>query len=143
LGDPDGVPVLIPCGTGTVVDLGALTSDSTLVFYEIQDGVDQIWLDWVTFAVNDTGVPPWNQVFYWGDADITNNGSIPNGYATDGDGEADNEVIPTSSLYGTPPFQTGILIPIPPAFRPYRYVLISAPLSCGDPAEVDSIRTLP
>lgn len=139
--------VQIPCGTGTIVDLGRSTSDGTLIFYEILTSPptvpDSISLDWITLAVNDTGVDPWNQVFYWGDTDTTNNGSIPLSYAIDADGEADNEIIPTSVLYGSLPYPTGIMITIPPAFQPYRYVLISAPLSCGDPAEVDSIETLP
>lgn len=140
-GPPDGVITTVPCDTGIIYDLGASTSNGALVFYEApQEPI--LFLDWVIISVSNSTSGPWNNIFFWGDFNPFNNGLIPSSYYTDGDGEADNEPINASDLWGSP-FQSGIRIPISGAFTPYRYVLISAPSGCGDPAEVDTIESYP
>lgn len=139
-GPPDGGIISIPCDAGILYDLGAPTSNPSLVFYENIQG-DIIFLDVVILSVSINSTGPWNNVFYWGDSNPSNNGLIQPYHYTSG--ESDNEEIPTSELFGTPPYQSGIPIPISPAFMPYQYVLISAPFFCGDPAEVDTIETYP
>jgi hypothetical protein len=131
----------VPCDTGIIYDLGAPTANGALVYYEAPQ-VPILFLDVVIISVSNSSSGPWNNIFFWGDFNPFNNGLIPSGYYTDGDGEADNEPINATDLWGTP-FQSGIRIPIPGAFTPYQYVLISAPSGCGDPAEVDTIETYP
>jgi hypothetical protein len=138
-GPPDGGITAIPCNEGVIFDLGS-TSNPALVFYENATG-GIINLDIVIISVSASSTGPWNNVFYWGDGNPGNNGSIQ-AYHFAG-GELDNEVIPEGELFGTPPYQSGISIPISSAFMPYQYVLISAPGFCGDPAEIDSIETYP
>jgi hypothetical protein len=139
-GPPDGAVISIPCLEGVIYDLGGPTSNPALVYYENATG-GIINLDIVIISVSASSTGPWNNVFYWGDGDPSNNGTIQAyHFAT---GEFDNEPIPTTELFGTDPFQSGISIPISSSFMPYQYVLISAPFFCGDPAEVDSIETYP
>jgi hypothetical protein len=139
-GPPDGAALSIPCLEGIIYDLGGQTSYPSLVYYEIATG-GIINLDVVIISVSTSSAGPWNNVFYWGDGNPSNNGTIQAyHYAS---GEFDNEVIPTTELFGTDPLQSGISIPISSAYMPYQYVLISAPFFCGDPAEVDSIEIYP
>jgi len=145
-GPPDGVITTIPCDTGIIYDLGAPTSNGALVYYEVPQ-VPILFLDWVIISVSSSSSGPWNNIFFWGDFNPFNNGLIPSRYYTDPagpfPGEADNEPIDAVDLFGTPPFQSGIRIPVSSSFAPYQYVLISAPSGCGDPAEVDTIESYP
>ncbi len=50
--------------------------------------------------------------------------------------ETDNETIPAAELLNN----SGILIPVGST---YRYVRFTAPMPCGDPAQVDAIDFLP
>jgi ABC-type cobalt transport system substrate-binding protein len=140
-GPPDGVITTVPCDTGIIYDLGAPTNNGALVYYEAPQ-VPILFLDVVIISVSNSSSGPWNNIFFWGDFNPFNNGLIPSSYYTDSDGEADNEPINATDLWGTP-FQSGIRIPISGAFTPYQYVLISAPSGCGDPAEVDTIESYP
>ena len=140
-GPPDGVITTVPCDTGIIYDLGAPTANGALVYYEAPQ-VPILFLDVVIISVSNSSSGPWNNIFYWGDLNPFNNGLIPSSYYTDADGEADNEPINATDLFGSP-FQSGIRIPISGAFTPYQYVLISAPSGCGDPAEVDTIESYP
>jgi len=126
----------IPCLDGILFDVGGPTSYPALVYYENETG-GIINLDDVIVSVSASSTGPWNNVFFWGDGNPSNNGLIePYHYAS---GEFDNEVIPTTELYGTEPYKSGIPIPIPSAYQPYQYILVSAPFYCGDPAEMDTI----
>ena len=80
------------------------------------------------------------EVFYWGDDDTANNGVIDPGYLdySESPPEVDNQEIPSSDLYNG----HGILIPLG-GNHPYRYVRISAPSGCDDPAQIDAIDYLP
>jgi hypothetical protein len=72
-------------------------------------------------------------VFYWGDANDTNNGLIlPSHFPP----EVDNAEIPWNELYDGG-YPTGILIPVGGT---YRYIQIEAPPSCLDPAQIDSVQ---
>jgi hypothetical protein len=139
-GPPDGSVISVPCLEGVIYDLGGLTNYPSLVFYENATG-GIINLDVVIISVSASSTGPWDNVFYWGDGNPGNNGTIQAyHYAS---GELDNEVIPTTELFGTDPFQSGITIPISSSFMPYQFVQISAPFFCGDPGEVDSIEIYP
>jgi hypothetical protein len=135
IGPPDGVFLSIPCGSGVVVDLGAPTAIGSLVYYEREypPGSSQIMMDWVIVQLSPDNITYGPAVFYWGDSDPSNNGSIP---PTHFPPENYNEVIPFSELY----LSTGVVINVGGT---YRYVLISAPSSCYESAEVDAIQVLP
>jgi hypothetical protein len=137
LGNPDNSPLDLGCGSEAIVDLGAQIWIDDLIFYEYLNpgGCDGgICLDWVVIEVSNIYTGPWTEVFYWGDTNDFNNGSVEAyHYAVT---EVDNEVIHTSELYNG----RGILVPLNGA---YRYVRFYAPVPCGDPAQIDSIDTLP
>jgi hypothetical protein len=86
--------------------------------------------------LSETNEDPWTVVpiFYWGDTDGANNGTIlPYHFPP----EADNAGIPASELYnGGLPYPTGIIVPIGGI---YRYIRIGAPAGCQDSAQIDSI----
>lgn len=88
------------------------------------------------YVSNDAG-GGWMEVFYWGDGNTGNNGSIlPSHYPPIMPDEADNELIPWGELYNL----TGIEIGVGGT---YRYILIAVPLACGDPAQIDSFEIWP
>ena len=137
IGPPDGDYYDLDCNTTLVLDLGSQTWIQTLIFYEFLNpsGCSTgICLDWIVIDLSTSSDGPWTQVFYWGDAVSTNNGSVqPYHYAT---GETDNEVIPLVELdYGH-----GILLPVNDT---YRYIQVYAPDSCGDEAQINSFDILP
>jgi len=135
IGPPDGSYNEIGCGGSIWVDLGSPTWIGTLVYYEVENPSDPgyIALDWVLVSVSDNSDGPWSLIFYWGDSNPGNNGSVPPAYYPP---ENDNQSIGIGELYNN----TGILIGVGGT---YRYVMISAPPACGDPAQVDSIEVLP
>ena len=100
-------------------------------------------LDWIIVEVGRSSSGPWVQVFNWGDTVLDSNTNIGQaGYGASG--ELDNQPIPFTDLYqGSSP---GIAIDVD-AFAPagnYQWVRISSPLGGdNDPAEVDSIKSLP
>ncbi len=124
-----------------------------LVFYEwfnsnpAPGGVLQ---DFIVIELSEDG-NNWYEIFNWGDGynppmdDFTNISTFSN----DGDGEVDNEVIPSNILYGippNPPQATGILIDInllglSPNLS-FRYLRFHCPAGGGDAAQVDSIERL-
>ena len=118
-----------------MVDLGSQTWIGSLVYYEVENPSDPgfIALDWVIVYVSTDATGPWTLIFYWGDADSGNNGSVPPAYYPP---ENDNQQIGMVELYNG----TGIISPVGGT---YRYVLIEAPPGCGDPAQVDAIEVLP
>ena len=135
IGPADGLYYEIGCGEGIIVDLGRQMWIDTLVYYEVENQADPgyIALDWVIVYVSDSAAGPWTLIFYWGDTEAWNNGSVPPAYYPP---ENDNQRIGLGELYNN----TGILIGVG---NLYRYVLIEAPPGCGDPAQVDAIEVLP
>jgi hypothetical protein len=118
-----------------VIDLGKQTWIGRLVYYEVENPSDlgTIGMDWVIVYVSPNLRGPWKMVFYWGDGDPRNNGNILSGQALQ---ENDGQPIAFGDLYN----QTGISIPV---WGTYRYVMISAPPRCSDPAQVRGIDILP
>jgi hypothetical protein len=120
------------------VDIGAPTWIGTLVYYEYFNPGGcggGICMDWVYTELSESADGPWTLVYYWGDTDGGNNGNILP-YHFPGGSEADNETIPAAELYNN----SGILIPVGST---YRYVRFTAPVPCGDPAQIDAIDILP
>lgn len=114
-----------------------------LVYYEFENPIWNINLDWVIVEVSTNGTEPWFPVFNWGNNIVDGNTNI--GQAGIGDGnEPDNQPLPFSVLYnGNSP---GIAIDIDevvPADT-YQWVRIWSPLGGdNDGAEVDSLQPLP
>jgi hypothetical protein len=124
------------CGNSLIVDLGQQTWVGTLVFYEYFNPFGcggGICLDWISIDVSPADTGPWTQVFYWGDTDDSNNGSVPPSHFPP---EDDNEFVLPFELYNI----TGILIDVGDT---HRYVRFTAPNPCGDPAQIDAIEILP
>ncbi len=151
-GPPDGVWDNIHVGEEIILDLGEgngiIDGDGyDLVYYE-REYLDtgKVQLDWVIVELSADG-SSWHTVFYWGDGVPSVNTNIAS-YATDGDGEADNEEIPFDDLWPSstdPVYQTGVAIDIEglaPSGFAYRYLRISCPGDGGDPAEPDAIERL-
>jgi hypothetical protein len=115
--------------------LGTPTVIGSLVYYEREypPGSSEIMMDWVIVQLSPDNITYGPAVFYWGDSDPSNNGSI---LPTHFPPENYNEVIPFSELY----LSTGVVINVGGT---YRYVLISVPSPCYEPAEVDAIQVLP
>jgi hypothetical protein len=137
VGPPDGLTFTIACGTEIVVDLNGTpvrtsgTNNYDLVYYELGQSnpptiTSFIYMDWLVVQIGQTDTGPWYTVFYWGDNIVDTNSNIAS-YVT---GTEDNNlVIPTSNLYGTAPYNTGITIDIDaraPAGT-YQYVRLFAP----------------
>jgi len=151
-GDPDGLLARIPPGiTGTItLDFGAGNGITDgpgydLVYYErvVTAG---IWLDYITITVSTDGAA-WYPVLAWDGVAGNVNGTNIDSYATDADGEQENEPIPATDLYpapsGTLP-NYGIaidlngVIPAVPG-GPFRYVRFAHPLSATEPAQIDAL----
>jgi hypothetical protein len=138
----------IGCGGDLILDLGATPItvphvSFDLVYYERENPLGFVALDWVIVEIGTSATGPWIQVFNWGDGVPDNNTNIASYSAG---GELDNESIPLTDLYGTPPFQTGVSIDVDGLAGPgsYGWVRISSPLGgSNDPSEVDAIEILP
>ena len=140
VGAPNGLTFSISCGSEVVVDLGGTPAgtngneDYDLVYYELGQSdpptsTSFIFMDWLVLQVGQTTAGPWFTVFYWGDDVVDTNSNIGPTYGGDGNGEINNEVIPTTAMYGTSPYTTGITIDID-ARAPvgtYQYVRLYAP----------------
>lgn len=147
LGAPNGTIYEVPCGTYLIVDLGASNqinaahAGADLVYYERPAGPG-IYLDWVIVDVcTDATCSTTYTIFNWGDGAPDVNTNVA-GYSGDGDGEADNEAIPSGSLYAA----TGVAIDISGIVPPgtYQYVRFFAPLGGdNDGADVDALEVLP
>lgn len=139
-GTPDGLYYNIMCDTGLILDLRAPTQIGTLIFYEFFNEVGcsgGICLDWVIIDLSNANPDPWPtpwpvRIFYWGDTNGLNNGSIPPSYFPP---ELSNAVILPQDLYNS----RGIQIHVDGI---YRYIRVAAPSfadGCSDPAQIDSI----
>jgi hypothetical protein len=112
-----------------------------MVFYENQNpaGTGGIWLDYITIDVSHDGTT-WHTVFNWDGIAGGVFGTNIDGFATDGLGEEQNEVIDALSLYD----DTGVAIdigPWTPAGYSYRYVRLTDPTG-ADNAQIDAVERL-
>jgi hypothetical protein len=151
-GPPDGSPAEIDEGGYLTFTLPAGSgirdgSGYDFVFFESSIG-GGIELDWVVVEISDDGVT-WHEVFNWGGGGLDTNTNIEPPYGSDGDGELDNEIIPSADLWPSGlPINTGIAIDIntptwdPPPGSQYRYVRFSCPSGGGDAAHLDAILRL-
>jgi hypothetical protein len=123
------------CWHSNLIDLGRQTWVGSLVYYEAENLSDPgyIAMDWVIVYVSANLEGSWKLVFYWGDGYPGNNGNIPPGQSRL---ENDGQRIASGDLFN----QTGIQIGVGGY---YRYVLISAPPRCDDPAQAGAIDVLP
>lgn len=145
-GPPDGGYAEIDPGETIVFDFGAGQgiidgSGFDLVLYERENpvGSNRILLDFMTIEVSTDGAT-WFTVYNWDGQPGGVSGTNVDGYATDGDGEQDDEVISTSDLFNN----TGIAIDIGPWTSPgysFQFVRFSHP-GGPNPAEVDAIQRL-
>lgn len=137
--------MVVPLGTSIFVS-GASEPSYDLVYYERENPVGSISLDWVIVEIGNCSTGSWHTVFNWYDNVLDGNTNIA--VAGYGVGEQDNKIIPLSALYGSTPYKTGIEIDVD-AVRPspgvvYNCVRISSPLGGdNDAAEVDAVQVLP
>ncbi|MBC7228270.1 MAG: hypothetical protein H5T61_13745, partial [Thermoflexales bacterium] len=145
-GPPDGQALDLGEGESVTLDFGDGTGiidgpGPDLVFYEWPNGPG-ILLDFIIIEISPDG-SQWYTVFAWDGTPGGVMGTNIDSYATDENGEHDNESIPSSALYPYP--GTGITIDIGiwcPAGYSYRYVRLTNPAGGGDPAQVDAIQRL-
>jgi hypothetical protein len=145
-GPPDGQALNLNPNEAVTLDFGEGTGiidgpGPDLVFYEWPNPPG-ILLDFIIIEISANG-STWYTVFAWDGMPGGVVGTNIDAYATDGNGEQDNESIPSSALYPYP--GTGITIDIgiwAPAGYSYRYVRLRCPGNGGDPAQVDAVQRL-
>ena len=146
----DGTYVVIDLGTGNGVQVNG-TSDTNydLVYYEMP-GCGSICMDQVVIGIsNDPNGNTYYVVFNWGDGTPDMNTNVGDVAGT----EVDNYAIPTSELYGTPPYQNGILIDVDsassnPPIGLYQYLVLlevepanpADDIDGDDGADIDAIQ---
>ncbi|MCX8066219.1 MAG: hypothetical protein N3B68_00085, partial [Anaerolineae bacterium] len=150
-GPPDGQALNLGEGQSVILDFGQGRGiidgpGPDLVFYEWlypMSNPPGILLDFIVIELSHNG-SQWCTVFAWDGQSGGVIGTNIDGYATDGDGERDNEPIPSTALYPYP--GTGITVDIGfwcPAGYSYRFVRLRNPGGGdGDPAQVDAIQRL-
>lgn len=108
-----------------MIDLGKQTQIVSLVYYDVDNPshLGMIGVDWVILYVRPSLGVPWKLVFYWGDGNRRNNGSIP--LEQTSQGNASQRI-----AFGDLINQTGISIPV---WRTTQFVLSSALPRCDDP----------
>ncbi|CAG1006228.1 hypothetical protein ANAEL_03400 [Anaerolineales bacterium] len=161
VGDPDlsfynlqdGQYIVVNLGTTPIIVEGTPDTDYDLVYYEMANPIniamDQVIIG-ISQDINNDGVFDgiYYEVFNWGDGnpDLNSNvGSIAGA-------ETDNQVIiannPSSVLYGTPPYQTGVLIDVDnassnPPIGIYQFLVVIAPeTSADDGADINSVQVV-
>ena len=145
-GPPDGQALNLDPNQAVTLDFGEGTGiidgpGPDLVFYE-WPYPPGILLDFIIIEISADG-STWYTVFAWDGVPGGVVGTNIDAYATDGDGEQDNEQIPSDELYPYP--GTGITIDIgiwAPAGYSYRYVRLRCPGNGGDAAQVDAVQRL-
>ncbi len=158
-GGPDGAPVgNVQDGSYVIVYLtgsplivnGPSDTNYDLAYYEIDNGSgSNIALDAVILSISKDNVT-YYVVFNWGAGGPDTNSNVGDVAASTGT-EEDDQVIPSSELYGTAPLQSGVLIDVdnadsePPPGE-YRYLAIQAPLAppndFNDGTDIDSIEVV-
>jgi hypothetical protein len=114
-----------------------------LVFYEAADPPG-ILVDYVFVDLSADGTT-WYRAFAWEGVPGGVAGTNIDSYATDANGELENDPIGAAALYGAPPYQTGIALDIgrwTPAGYGYRYVRLTYPPGGADAAQIDAVRRL-
>lgn len=148
-GPPDGNAANINGSDVITLDFGAGRgiidgAGWDLVFYE-WPYVGGIQLDYIYLDLSADGVT-WYRTFAWDGVPGGVSGTNIDSYATDGNGEQENESIPSSALYpSTLPTNTGIAIDIGPWTLPgyaYRYVRFSYPPGGTDAGQIDAVQRL-
>ncbi len=150
-GQPDGSAANVPSGETLTLDFGADHgiidgSGWDMVFYEYSTTVGAgtgILLDFTLIELSADSAQ-WYPVFDWDGTPGGVSGTNIDSYATDGNGEFENEPIPSSDLYGVLPNKYGIAIDIgvwTPAGYSYRYVRFSYPGGTQN-AQVDAVQRL-
>jgi len=166
IGQPDHNSATITSTTVITIDYGVGNGildgpGYDMIFYEFANSAmdpDGILLDYITIELVEEVSGAAYIVFEWnGDNPGDVAGTNIDSYATDADGEMDNEPIPYYDLYPSPPpvpHNCGIAIdigvaaqavqppqgPLPPGpFRWVRVSGVSVPPGDGDPAQVDAI----
>jgi len=161
VGTPDPQIYNLEDGTYIVLNLGSKplqvtgsNPDYDLVYYEMEFSVfgvpsGNIYLDQVMIGItNDPTGGTFYTVFYWGDSDPDMNSNVGDIAVSTG-GEADNQQIALSDLYGTDPYQTGIAIDVDnadsnPPVNSYQYVVIFAPTTGGgESANINAVEVIP
>ncbi len=154
VGTPDGGYWTIPPGATAVFNLTSPIivdgdSDWDLVYYERRNIPNaEILLDLVVVQIGISSTGEWFVVFDWGNGVVDTNTSVS------AVPEVPNAPIPLATLYGTAPYQTGILINVDITTVPtgmYDRVSIAGPTpgsgtpayGAGDRAEVDAVEVLP
>jgi hypothetical protein len=137
--------MIVNLGANITVNPGMPHAGYDLVYYERENPVGAISLDWVIVEIGNCSSGSWYPVFNWYDNVLDSNTNIAAaGY---GIGEQDNKVIPVGVLYGSSPYQTGIAIDVDAVAPPpglYNCVRISSPFGGdNDAAEVDAVEVLP
>jgi hypothetical protein len=150
----DGTYIVLNLGSNPVQVNGS-DPDYDLVYYEMEYYTlglfpsGNIYMDEVIIGIsNDPNGNSFFTVFNWG------GDGVPDMNSNVGEialltGEADNQQIPLSELYGTDPYQTGIAIDVdnalsnpPPGL--YQYVVIMSPATgSGESAEVNAVEVIP
>jgi hypothetical protein len=146
IGAPNGIIAEIGCGQARIIDLGAspITThpDYDFVYYEFENPPGFVTMDWVIVQVGADSSGPWHTVFYWGDGLPDTNTNLA-GLSLP---ENDNRPIPTTELYGSAPYISGITIDVDqraPA-GVYQYLRLLSPFGGdNDGAQVDAIQFLP
>jgi len=149
-GPPDNVPVGIDNSDTITLDFGTGRGiidgpGSDMVFYEWLTG-GSIYLDYITIDLSADGVT-WYTVFEWdGDNPGDVSGTNVDGYASDGDGELEDEPIPQGDLYPYP--GSGIEIDIgavqspPPPGYSFHLVRFTYPAGGTDYGQIDAVERL-
>jgi hypothetical protein len=154
IGTPDGGYWSIPPGATAVFNLTSPIivdgdSDWDLVYYERRNAPNpEILLDLVVVKIGISSTGEWFVVFDWGNGIVDANTSVSTVP------EVPNAPIPIATLYGTSPYQTGILINVDITTVPtgaYDRVSVAGPTpgsgtpayGPGDLAEVDAVEVLP
>jgi hypothetical protein len=153
LGPPDGQEVPLACGETITLYFGAGQGINDLAGYDMVlyewPNPPGIHLDFMILELSADGTT-WYRVFAWDGAPGGVEGTNVDDYAIDGDGEVDNEQIPSGELYPPPVppdnLNTGVAIDVqawvPPGSGPFDWVRIIAPPGCGDATQIDSILKL-
>jgi hypothetical protein len=155
-GQPDGSAANVGVTATLTLDFGAGHgiidgSGYDMVFYEWSTTVDVglgpepgILLDNTIIELSADGTT-WYTVFAWDGAAGGVSATNIDSYATDGNGEMEDEPIPSRDLYGQSPYKTGIGIDIgrwtPPGYS-YHLVRFRYPPTGTQGAQVDAVQRL-
>jgi hypothetical protein len=145
----DGHTIDLSPGTFTA-DGNPDPTDYELVYYEkpSDNPYTVIAMDWVVISVHVVETNTWYPIFNWGSRVAGQNSGI-DGYIPPG---ADNQLIPASALYGSPPNNTGVQIDVDSPLASagvsgsvtIDQIRITAPPGgAGDGCDIDAVQIIP